>query len=79
MASGPVSSDPTANKASSTADSPWLTARSGSLVAFPAGVPHRNWNGGAELERAQLRPVATADSGSGGLGCAGAAAGLEGP
>jgi mannose-6-phosphate isomerase-like protein (cupin superfamily) len=24
------------------------TAGAGSLVVFPAGVPHRNWNGGAE-------------------------------
>lgn len=25
-----------------------FTAGPGSLVVFPAGVPHRNWNGGAE-------------------------------
>ena len=25
-----------------------LEAGPGSLVVFPAGVPHRNWNGGAE-------------------------------
>lgn len=25
-----------------------LVAEPGSLVVFPAGVPHRNWNGGAE-------------------------------
>ena len=24
------------------------TANPGTLVVFPAGVPHRNWNGGAE-------------------------------
>src|SRR5216683_5905062 len=24
------------------------TADSGTLVVFPAGIPHRNWNGGAE-------------------------------